>query len=135
MSDVFNVNADFGRLQGTAEQTASTFNQPGTHPIFSAIHSFVLAHRYGNESPWTYMNNPGLRAMDTREAAFEGLQKVGATVKRWRAGSTAPTVPSPTPQPAAQPIPKVVPLAQHMAQAGGKPPTYSQPMTPPGTAL
>ena len=99
------ATADFARLQGTAEQTASNYNQPGGHPIFSAIHSFVLAHRYGYETPMTYMNNPGLRAMDTRDAAFRGLQNMGAGINRWRAdrnGTTTVQTPQPglaTPRP------------------------------------
>lgn len=113
-----NVSEDFSRLHGTAAGAAESFNPTKTHPVFGAAHSMILAHRYGKEDPHTYMNNPGLRAMDTREAAFQGLQKVGAGIKRYSqrfkgaqpspavtspAAPTAPTPATPKPKPGPPP--------------------------------
>lgn len=128
MSD--DVNADFGRLQGTAQTGVSGFNAAGRHPLFSAAHSFILAHKYGQADPQTYMRNPGLRQMDTRQAAMEGLQKAGQGVRRWadyyRPSIPGPvgTVPSPT-----TPAPKV---PQNYSYSNR---SYSKPMTAPGTPL
>jgi hypothetical protein len=105
-----NVSEDFSRLHGTAAGAAEGFNPTKTHPVFGAIHSMVLGHKYGND-PYMYMNNPGLRAMDTREAAFQGLQKVGAGIQRYSqrfkraqpspavTSPAAPTAPTPKPGP------------------------------------
>lgn len=82
-----NVGEDFARLHGTAQGAASGFDPNKTHPLFGAVHSIILAQRYGRD-PYMYLRNPGLRAMDTRQAAFRGLQKVGQKIKRYRPGGT-----------------------------------------------
>jgi hypothetical protein len=79
-----NVSEDFSRLHGTAAGAAEGFNPTKTHPVFGAVHSMILAHRYGKADPHTYMNNPGLRAMDTREAAFQGLQRLPQGIRSVR---------------------------------------------------
>lgn len=83
------------RFNAVTEQTASQMSpqREGSHPLFSAVQSVVLGRKYGI-NPLIYMHNPGLRSLDTRQAALETLQSVGSNVKRWRAGNT-PTVPSP----------------------------------------
>lgn len=94
MSD--DVNADFARLHGTAQIGASGFDATAKHPLFSTLHSYALAHKYGQESPQTYMNNPRLRTMDTRQAAMQGLQSAGAGVRRF-ADMYRPSIPGPIP--------------------------------------
>jgi hypothetical protein len=97
------VQSNAAGMSAVSEQTAAQMGQKreGGHPLFSAVQSVILGRKYGI-NPLVYHQNPGLRTLDTRQAALEGLQSVGSSVKRWRAGN-APTVPSPTPQPAAQP--------------------------------
>lgn len=103
MSD--DVNADFGRLQQTAQIGASGFDATKTHPVFGALHSFALSHKYGQADPYTYMRNPNLRAMDTRAAAFQGMQKLGEGVRR-AADMYRPSIPGPVP-----PMPSPTPTA------------------------
>lgn len=129
MSD--DVEADFARLHGVAQIGHAGFNAAGQHPLFSAVHSFTLAHKYGKEDPRTYMRNPGLRQMDTREAAMQGMQKLGEGVRRW-SDYYKPSVPGPVP-----PIPGVnttVPPT-NPGSYQYKPGNYSQAMTPPGTPI
>lgn len=127
MSD--DVHADFERLHSVARTGVTGFNAAKAHPVFSALHSLTLAHKYGKEDPQTYMRNPGLRSMDTRQAALEGLQSAGAGVRRYADRfaampqpfdmSTVTTAPSPT-----------VPTNPGAYQY--KPGNYSARMTPPG---
>lgn len=89
------VAGDFARLHGTA-QIGATGLGIKTHPLFSAAHSLILSHKYGQADPYTYMKNPHLRAMDTRQAALEGLQTAGGHVSR-AADYFRPSVPGPVP--------------------------------------
>jgi len=125
MSD--DVNADFGRLHAVSRVGVSGFNAAGTHPLFSAVHSFALAHRYGKEDPQTYMRNPGLRTMDTRQAALEGMQQAGGAVRRG-IDYLMPSIPKP-PGPVPPPTTGVptMPAPSTFTKR-----TYSQRMTPPG---
>jgi hypothetical protein len=121
------INADFSRLQGTAEIGVTGFNAAGTHPLFAAAHSFALAHRYGHTDPYTYMRNPGLRALDTRQAAMEGMQKLGEGVRRW-SDYYRPSIPGPVgPIPATNTSTPTMPSPAKFTKR-----TYSQRMSPPG---
>lgn len=91
-----NVSEDFSRLHGTATGAAESFDATKTHPVFGAAHSMILAHRYGKADPYTYMNHPGLRGMDTRQAALEGMQKLGEGVRRVT-DMYRPSIPGPLP--------------------------------------
>lgn len=124
MSD--DVEADFARLHGTSQVGVSGFNAAKTHPVFGALHSFALAHRYGQADPYTYMNNPGLRSLDTRDAALAGLQSLGA---RFRARNTQQVQ---TAAPTQAPAPTVNVAAMTTALAGVKP-TPVVKKTPPPT--
>lgn len=125
MSD--DINADFERLHGVAQVGHSGFNAAKPHPVFSAVHSFFLAHKYGKEDPGTYLRNPGLRNMDTRQAALEGLQSAGAGVRRGidylrpSIPGPVPTMPGPTVSTPTMPAPATFTKR-----------TYSARMTPPG---
>lgn len=103
-----NVHEDFARLHGVAQEGASGLNPTKAHPVFGAVHSMLLGKRYGN-NPFAYMKHPGLRAMDTRQAALESLQRLPSNVIR----AADRFAPNRTPTP----------------------PVYSAPMTPPGTPL
>jgi hypothetical protein len=128
MSD--DVNADFARLHGIAQLGASGFDMTKGHPLFTATHSMILAHKYGREDVQTYMRHPGLRSMDTRQAALESLQSAGSTVKRF-ADMYRPSIPGPIPDMSgpATTVP-TSPGAYKFSQR-----TYSKPMTPPGSPL
>lgn len=89
------VAGDFARLHGTAQTGAEGLGVKA-HPLFSAVHSLALAHRYGQQDPQTYMRNPNLRALDTREAAFRGLQSAGGRVQRY-ADRWRPSIPGAVP--------------------------------------
>jgi hypothetical protein len=128
MSD--DVNADFERLHGVAQIGHSGFNAAGQHPVFSAAHSFFLAHKYGKEDPGTYLRNPGLRRMDTRQAALEGLQSAGAGVRRYSDRFAALPQPFDMSTVTTATSPTTVPTSPGAYQY--KPRTYSARMTPPG---
>jgi hypothetical protein len=124
------VDADFARLHATAQMGASSFDASKRHPLFSTFHSYVLAHKYGKEDPQTYMRNPGLRSMDTRQATIEGMQKAGAGVRRY-ADMYRPSIPGPIPpMPGVNttvPTPVTNPGAYSFTHR-----EYSQRMSPPG---
>lgn len=125
MSD--DINADFQRLHSVARTGLTGFNAAKPHPLFSAAHSYVLAHRYGKEDPTTYYRNPGLRNMDTRQAALEGMQKAGGAVRRG-IDYLMPSIPGPV-----GPIPAPTTGVPTMpAPATFTKRTYSARMTPPG---
>lgn len=76
------VTDDFARLHATVPSPTSLSFGGRPSPVFSAVHSVALAAKYGREDPLTYMRNPGLRSLDTRQAAFDGLQAAGAGLQR-----------------------------------------------------
>lgn len=128
MSD--DVNADFARLHAITQAGAANFNMTRTHPVFAGAHSLLLAHKYGKEDPYTYMRNPHLRAMDTREAALDSLRAAGSGVRRY-ADMYRPSIPGPVPEmPAPNTTVPTSPGAYKFSQR-----SYSKPMTPPGTSL
>lgn len=126
MSD--DISGDFERLHQTTRIGLSGFNAAAPHPLFSAAHSFVLAHKYGKEDPRTYYRNPGLKNMDTRQAALEGMQKAGGAVRRG-IDYMMPSIPKP-PGPVPPPTTGVPPTMPGPATFTKR--TYSQRMTPPG---
>jgi len=125
MSD--DVTNDFARLHETAQTGASGLGVK-THPLFGAAHSMILAQKYGKADPYTYMNSPGLRAMDTRQAALEGMRTAGGTVRRasdmYRPSIPGPVPPMPGPTTSAPEMPSPAKFTKR---------TYSQPTSPPGT--
>lgn len=124
------VNADFARLHHVAQKGAAGIDLSKPHPLFTASHSMILAHKYGKEDVQTYMNNPRLRQMDTRQAAMEGMQKLGEGVRR-ASDYYRPSVPGPVP---AMPGPSTT-VPTNPGAYRYKPGNYSQRMTPPGTPL
>jgi hypothetical protein len=121
------VDADFARLHATTQVGVGGFDATKKHPLFSAVHSFALAHRYGKEDPATYMKNPGLRTMDTREAAIRGMQSAGDRVRRY-ADLYRPSIPGPVGT-----VPEPTTPAPEMPSAYGFiKRNYSARMSPPG---
>ena len=88
--------------QGIASQ-----KREGPHPLFSAVHSVILAHRYGDQfdlHPLDYYNHPELRSAHTRMAMNEGLQAAAQRFGRGpRSGGTPPPAAGPVPQPGGLP--------------------------------
>jgi hypothetical protein len=132
MSD--DVSGDFERLHGTAQAGAEGFDMGKAHPVFGAVHSLILAHKYGEGSFQDYLRNPGLRQMDTRDAALQGMRKAGEGVRRW-GDQFRPPMPgpvSPMPGPATT-APTAYP---HTARSVTSPPQPVQsPVPPPGHYL
>lgn len=125
MSD--DVNADFERLHGVAQIGHAGFNAAKPHPLFSGLQSLILAHKYGKEDVHTYMRNPGLRNLDTRQAALEGMQQAGGAVRRG-IDYLRPSIPQP---PGPLPAPTTgVPTMPAPATFTKR--TYSARMSPPG---
>lgn len=118
------VEADFARLHGTSQIGASGFNAAKTHPLFGAVHSFALAHKYGQADPYTYINNPRLRTVDTRDAALAGLQSVGARFRARNSQQVQTAAPTQAPAPTVN--------VQGMINAlAGTQPTSTAKKTPP----
>lgn len=76
-------NQDFARLHAVSQNAAGNLDPTRQHPLFTRLHSAVLAHKYGQASYGEYLKHPGLRKMDTRDAAIESLQNAGSGVKRY----------------------------------------------------
>lgn len=123
MSD--DVEADFARLHGTSQIGASGFNAAKAHPLFGAVHSVVLAQKYGGADPYTYMQNPRLRSIDTRDAALAGLQGLGARFRNRNSQQVQAAAPTQAP------APTVDPQAMINAMAGKKPAPSFQKTPPP----